>query len=483
MTMKKRIFMSNTAMVLISLLILFGIGGSGVLLFKEEIMRIIEQNAELSDDIYEVETILLEQQKKPDTWEIISDKLSKYHFELYVSDSNQNKVYSNVRHSEMECIEELENGEFTFDRIKLYSMESVTIARCIISTDNEDYMVYATYYPGELSLWGMDRGVFEMFIIVFVIAGIIIIAGLLLCCQLFTKAMIKRIMKPVDELNQAAIRINNGNLDEPICYHGEDEFDEVCNTFNEMQRHLKEGMEKNAKYEKARTEMVSGISHDLRTPLTSVKGFIKGMIDGVANTPEKKEQYLRISYQKACDMEVLLQKLFFFSKLETGNMPFFIQKVDLNHWTHKYVQDKQHEGNEKKYEIQVNAMNEQYWIMADVEQMKRVFDNLVENSLKYAHTKQLQISVSAEKKDGEIHLYIGDNGTGISEDKLPYIFEQFYRGDESRNSKTDGSGLGLYICKCIVEQQGGRIQAYNKNGFMVEIILPDAQDRKDEYNG
>lgn len=474
MTMKKRIFISNTIMVLISLLILFGIGGMSVLFFKDEIMKIIEQNAKLSENVYDVETLLLEQKNEPDTWEMLSDKLSQYQFELYVSDSQQNKIYSNARHSEMECIEELEKGEFYSDKIQLYSMENVTIARCIISTGGENYTVYASYYPGEKSLWGMDRGVFEMFIIVFVIAGIIIIAGLLLCCQLFTKAMIKRIMKPVDELNQAAIRINDGNFEELICYQEEDEFGEVCHTFNEMQRHLKEGMEKNAKYEKARTEMVSGISHDLRTPLTSVKGFIKGMIDGVANTPEKKEQYLKISYQKACDMEVLLQKLFFFSKLETGNMPFFTQKIDINHWIRNYVEEKELEGKEKHYEIQDTSMEKPYFIKADVEQMKRVFDNLLENSLKYANTDKLRIVISSELRDGEVYMYFSDNGKGISEDKLPYIFEQFYRGDESRNSKTDGSGLGLYVCKYIVEQQGGRISAYNKEGFMVEIVMPNA---------
>jgi len=235
-------------------------------------------------------------------------------------------------------------------------------------------------------------------------------------------------------------------------------------------------MEKSAKYEKARTEMISGISHDLRTPLTSVKGFIKGMIDGVANTPEKREQYLKISYQKACDMETLLQKLFFFSKLETGNMPFFTKRIDINHWIHNYVLEKGGEGKEKHYEIQAASAEEPYYVMADVDQMKRVLDNLVENSLKYANTDKLKIVISSEQKDGEVYLYFSDNGEGIAEDKLPHVFEQFYRGDESRNSKTDGSGLGLYVCEYIIEQQDGRIQAYNKDGFMVEIVMPYAPE-------
>lgn len=482
--MKKRIFLWNTAMVLLSLLILFGIGGFFVLLFKDEFMNVIKQNAVLSDHTYEVQTLLRKNQKSLVSWEDLSKELAAYNFELYVSDKNQKKQYSNVRHSEWECIEELEEDEFTSDKVQLYSMESVTIAKCIVSMAGAEYFVYAVYYPENLSLWGIDRGMFEMFVIVFIIAGFIVIAGLLLCCQFFTKIMIKRIMLPVDQLNQAALRINDGNLEEPIPYNAEDEFGEVCNTFNEMQRHLKEEMEKSERYEKARTEMVSGISHDLRTPLTSVKGFIKGMLDGVAQTPEKKQQYLQISYQKACDMELLLQKLFFFSKLETGNMPFFLQKVEMGHWVDKFVQEKQLEGKEKGYEIRLIQKRQKYWTDVDVEQMKRVFDNLLENSLKYADTEPVKVKIEMQKEDEKIILYFSDNGAGISEDKLPYVFEQFYRGDESRNSKKDGSGLGLYVCKYIVEEQGGCISAYNRNGFMIKIELPEAKmNRKEEADG
>lgn len=476
MTMRKRIFLSNTAMVLISLLILFGIGGCSVLLFKDEFMNVIEQNAVLSEQTYDVQTLLMENQKNPSDWEELSKQLEGYHFELYVSDQNQNKQYSNVRHSEKECIEELEDSEFTSEKVQLYSMESVTIARCIVKMKGEDYYVYATYYPGELSLWGMDRGMFEMFIIVFAIAGIIVIAGLLLCCQLFTRSMIRRIMKPVDELNQAALRINNGNLNESIQYDVDDEFGEVCHTFNEMQLHLKEGIEKTEKYEKARTEMISGISHDLRTPLTSVKGFIKGMMDGIANTPEKKQQYLQISYQKACDMEVLLQKLFFFSKLETGNMPFFVQKVEFTQWIHKYVDEKELESTDKGYELVIDASEKKHWVSIDVDQMKRVLDNLIENSMKYAQTDVLKIIIHVSDENGQAVIRVQDNGAGLSEEKLAFVFDQFYRGDESRNSKNDGSGLGLYVCKYIVEQQKGSIKAYNEDGFVVKIILPEIEE-------
>lgn len=478
MTMKRRIFISNTIMVLISLLILFAVGGVSVKLFKQEIMDIIEQNAEIEDNIYDVQTLLMQQQKAPDTWDVLGSRLSGYGYGLYISDINHKKIYSNVTHSAMECIEELEKDGFNADNVKVYGMERITIARCIIQSEGKDYMIYAVCSPDKHMYWGIDSGVFEMFIVVFVIAGVIVIAGLLLCCQIFTRWMINRIMKPVDELNRAATRIKNGNLDEPVCYNEPDEFGEVCNTFNEMQKNLKEGMEKNIRYEKARTEMVSGISHDLRTPLTSVKGYIKGMIDGVANTPEKVQRYLQISYKKACDMDVLLQKLFFFSKLETGNMPFFTKEVNVYTWLDGYVAEKQEESREKNYNIvyKSDSIDDEVIIMADITQMNRVLNNIVENSLKYADVtdKQLNITVnvSVESAGNEVHIYVKDNGAGVPEDKLSHIFEQFYRGDESRSSKNDGSGLGLYVCRYIVEQQGGRIQAYNDNGLVMDITMP-----------
>ena len=476
MTMKRRIFLSNTMMVLVSLLILFGIGGCSVLLFKEEFMNVIEQNAEVPDYIYEVQTLLLEQQQTPEDWTTLSQRLKEYDFDLYVSDTQEQEQFSNVRHSAMECIEELEEGEFTYDRVRLYSMEGITLARCLVQAEEQTYHVYAVYSPEETALWGIDRGIFEMFIIVFVMAGIVIIAALLLCSQLFTKMMIRKIMKPVDELNRAALRIKEGNLEEPIVYQEKDEFGEVCDTFNQMQRHLKEGIEKSQAYEKARTEMISGISHDLRTPLTSVKGFIKGMLDGIANTPEKQRQYLEISYRKACDMEGLLQKLFFLSKLETGNMPFFLQQVSMNNWLENYVREKQAEGI-ARIELETVGKTDSLLAAIDTEQMKRVLDNIIENSRKYAEVEDLHISIRLERKEQELLLTVADNGHGIAAEKLPHVFEQFYRGDESRNRHKDGSGLGLYVCQYIIEQQKGQIRAYQQDGFCVEITLPVSEEK------
>ncbi|WKY45111.1 HAMP domain-containing sensor histidine kinase [Eubacteriaceae bacterium ES2] len=470
-TMRTRIFISNTMMVLLSLLILFGIGGFSVSLFKDEFLNAIEQNAQLSENIFDVQNILIEMQDNPVSFEELSQQLGQLNFELYVSDANLQSRYSNVKHSEWECIEELEKTELASNKVILYSMENVSIARCRVIVDNQTYNVYATYYPGDFSFWGMDRGMFEMFLIVFSVTGILAIAALMICSQIFTKLLIDRIMKPVRELNRAARRIKEGNFDEAILYEEEDEFGEVCQTFNSMQKNLKAELEKSEAYEKSRTEMISGISHDLRTPLTSIKASIKGILDGVASTPDKQQQYLTIAYRKANDMEGLLKKLFFISKLETGNMPFFRKHVDLGDWLEKYADEKRHENDQLTIDLEKDDGS--YNVMIDSEQMKRVFDNLLENSIKYAGVEALKITLSLKQQADKIKIRFSDNGLGLEETKIPHVFEQFYRGDESRNTKNEGSGLGLYVCKYIVEQHGGVIMAENNDGFTVCIELPE----------
>lgn len=472
MTMKRRIFISNTVMVLFSLLILLGLGGVIVELFKNEFMNVIGQNSQVAPNNYEVQGILKDVSIYDGDWDALSDALATYNYKLYVSDDNSEKVYSNIRHRQWEVIEELEKTDFDSEQIVLYSMENVTVAKEKVLINDEVRYIYATYCPRESSFLGMDRGLFEMFIIVFVVAGILAILGLLLCSQIFTKMLIKKVLVPVEELRLAAKRIEEGNFSKKVEYSNEDEFLEVCTAFNNMQQHLKEGIEQSVAYEKARTDMVAGISHDLRTPLTSVKGYIKGMKDGIANTPEKQVQYLDTAYKKACDMDVLLQKLFYFSKLETGNMPFFKQKVELSKWIALYVDNGNEEWKEKNVRLYLETDDCVHPVFIDLEQIKRVFDNVIENSVKYADCDNLTVHIKVFGKNDKVRISIADNGKGVEKEKLQHLFKQFYRGDESRNSKKDGSGLGLYVCKYIIEAHNGTIKAKNNNGFTICIELP-----------
>ena len=164
------------------------------------------------------------------------------------------------------------------------------------------------------------------FIVLFLADGILCIAVLVVISQFFTRNLVKHIMKPLELLSDGAKRMKSNDLTQEISYSGDVEFEKVCHTFNDMQKHILMEKEKNYKYEKARTDMIAGISHDLRTPLTAVRGTIKGLMDGVASTPERQNRFLKTAYRRTGDMDVLLNQLFYLSKLETGNMPLNLKK-------------------------------------------------------------------------------------------------------------------------------------------------------------
>lgn len=475
MTIKKRIFYANTFMVFVSLMILLGIGGILISLFKGEFLNWYGGISRLSEHSYEVQNVLRDLEGYGDNWDAVAETLSKYDFHMNVSTASNGKYYTNLKFNEWEAVESVLTADKKVGQIDTYLMEGVTILVTQYEMDGAVYDIYAASCPKDISFWGMDRGMFEMFLIVFLVIGFLSIAVILLCSQFFTKYLIRKISQPIKELGMAAERISGGDLSVPIHYQSEDEFKNVCDSFDLMQKNLKEGMEKNAAYERARTEMVSGISHDLRTPLTSVKGYIKGMLDGIANTEEKRRQYLETAYKKACDMDVLLSKLFYFSKLETGNMPFYRQRTNIDVLLHHYVSDKRKELEMEKVTIILDTGDTvDAYCSIDKEQFTRVFDNLIENSIKYGeNTDALCIRFYIKRTDGHIVIEVSDNGKGVPEDKLPHIFEQFYRGDEARGSKCDGNGLGLYVCQYIVMAHEGRIQAYNESGLHIQITLPE----------
>lgn len=475
MTIKKRIFYSNTFMVLSSLLILLAVGGGLISLFKSEFLNWYGETSQLSEYTYEAWEVLQDAEAYGGDWEGLDKDLSKYGFRLSVSAESDKKYYYTLRYREWEGVEAILNAENKAGKIDTYFIENVTILTTTCEIDGRSFDIYAASAPEGISILGMDWGMFDEFLIVFLVIGVLSIAGILLCSQIFTRYLIKEILRPVNELDVAAKRIDSGDLTIPICYQTEDEFKGVCDSFDMMQEHLREGMEKNAAYERARTEMVSGISHDLRTPLTSVKGYIKGMMDGIANTEEKQKQYLEIAYQKSCDMDVLLSKLFYFSRLETGNMPFFRQKTEMVQFLQRYVTERQRELEMKDVEIlfEGNGLKESY-CSVDKEQFERVCNNLVENSMKYNGREEgLCIRIELEHKEEKLQITFSDNGSGVPQEKLSHIFEQFYRGDESRNSKCDGNGLGLYVCRYIIKEHGGMIRAYNENGLHIQMVLPE----------
>lgn len=325
-----------------------------------------------------------------------------------------------------------------------------------------------------LKNWTIHR---NEFFVLFGIDGILCIFVLVMISQLFTKNLARHIMEPLNALEDGAKRMKHNDLTQNIEYTGDIEFENVCAAFNDMRESVLTAQEKSRRYEKARTDMIAGISHDLRTPLTAVRGTIKGLMDGIASTPEQQEKFLQTAYRRTEEIDTLLNQLFYFSKMETGNMPLSFQTIEISAFLQNYVNTRQRDMEAGREKITVHTNEITADVCTDPKQLQRVLDNLLENSRKYSEKIPLKIDIVLDRTPQSLCICFKDNGLGVSEEKLPYIFEEFYRCDESRNKK-EGNGLGLYIVKYLIGAMGGSVRAENQNGLAIYLELPPAQERR-----
>ena len=378
----------------------------------------------------------------------------------------------------------ISNTLMVLTTLGIFLILNMVVLKLYLKSIEDEVMVSAQHIIGTgdigelLESWTIHQ---NKFILIFGIDGILCIIILLMVSQIFTGDLTKHILEPLEALAKGAKRIKENNLSENVEYLGEIEFEDVCHNFNDMQGHILEEQEKNRKYEKARTDMIAGISHDLRTPLTAVNATIKGMLDGVASTKEQQQKFLEIAYRRTNEMNELLNQLFYFSKLETGNMPFLFENIEITQYLEVYVKSANSLMAEDE-EIIINNDGNPVNIWGDAKQLHRILDNLVENSRKYGENKPLKIEINLKKSNDKAFIIFKDNGVGVKEEKLPHIFEEFYRCDSSRN-KNKGNGLGLYIVKYLVEEMGGTVQAKNADGLEITLEFPLKKWKETNKNG
>jgi histidine kinase len=277
---------------------------------------------------------------------------------------------------------------------------------------------------------------------------------------LLTYLVSKSIIRPLRALKIATEEIKNGNLDYEVKPMSKDEIGELSLAFEQMRRKLKESVELQLRYEENRKELVSNISHDLKTPMTAILGYIQGILDGVANSPEKLEKYLSVIFKKATDMDRLIDELFLFSKLDLNHVSFHFEEVEIHHYLQNCLEELQCDVDSHQISLSYHKEGEEsVYVKADREKLKRVIFNVVDNSTKYMDKGKGEIKISTHYDKEYVTIGIQDNGPGISPESLPYIFDRFYRADLSRNTQTGGSGLGLAIAKHLIEEHDGDIWA------------------------
>ena len=293
----------------------------------------------------------------------------------------------------------------------------------------------------------------------------------------------RSIAVPLVKLRKATQNIKEGNLDFVLEVEGKDEFSQLCQDFEEMRKRLKESTEEKILMDKENKELISNISHDLKTPITAVKGYVEGIMDGVADTPEKMDRYIRTIYNKANEMDRLINELTFYSKIDTNRIPYTFNKIHISDYFEDCVDELSVELESSGVSLTYfNYLEEDAVVIADAEQLKRVINNIVSNSLKYMDKPKGVINIRLRDVGDFIQVEIEDNGKGISARDLPYIFDRFYRTDSSRNSSTGGSGIGLSIVKKIIEDHGGKIWATSKEktGTTMYFVIRKYQEVPNE---
>lgn len=271
------------------------------------------------------------------------------------------------------------------------------------------------------------------------------------------------IVNPIWELNIAMKKIAEGNLDYRLDNHYAGEIGELFENYEDMRLRLKESTDEIMDNEKRNRELVSNISHDLKTPITAIKGYVEGIMDGVADTPEKMDRYIKTIYNKANDMNRLINELTIYSGIDNNRIPYNFQRINVSEYFNDCVEEVGLDLESKHIELNFyNLVSDDTMIIADPEQLKRVINNIVGNSIKYLDKEKGTIEIRILDEVDSIRVEIEDNGRGIAAKDLSRIFERFYRTDESRNSSKGGSGIGLSIVKKIVEDHGGYIWATSK---------------------
>ncbi len=263
---------------------------------------------------------------------------------------------------------------------------------------------------------------------------IILILSLILTNRFLTRFMFRRVEEPLKLLTEGVAKVSEGELDYVIRYTAEDEFKPVCEAFNDMTARLKTSAERSLAEEQSRRELFAGISHDLRSPLTSVRAYTEALLDGVAKTPEDTRRYLSKIRLHEAEIEHLVDALFLYTKMELKDYPVQWQTLDLRADLQRICEE-----NPSDAHLEVNLTGvPPLLVAADPFLLERIVLNLLDNSRKYRRAEVAHVRLSAARTADGILLLIADDGMGVPEETLSRLFEPFYRADPARGAPTGG---------------------------------------------
>ena len=310
-----------------------------------------------------------------------------------------------------------------------------------------------------------------------------ILLSVFLTNRFIIRSLFRRIGDPLKKLSRGARELGDGNLDFRISYDRDDEFTPVCLLFNTMAGKLKDLVSETQRDEESRKELIAGISHDLRSPLTSIQAYVEGLEDGVASTPEMQKSYLSVIKNKVRDIDALVSQLFLFSKLDLSDYPVSVAPVGISGFIAEFAGRHSAEYEERGLSMISCVSDDDLAAMADEALLSRVLVNIADNSARYKAEEHGHLWIDACRNGKTVSLILSDDGPGVAQSELERLFEVFYRSDKARRDPSLGSGLGLAISRKMVERMGGKISAENgeHGGLAIVIDLAPAEVSDEQH--
>ncbi len=473
MTLKTRLVATFLTMIFLPvLLILIAFLGFGFMLssVQEDVdlnrldmqrMESIQSAAEEIEVLYnqvsldlEADANIFEQNEYIDTISQEAQKIS-----AYVLIRKGNKVFYSGNESA---------GNIIFNRLPKYNNLTSTESSGYYYQDLQKYVRQLDFRfsdgsQGSFFIIEKISNVISKTFIVDMFFAIVII--LFFTSYFLTRGIHRGVFTPIRELNRAMQNIAEGNLDYQIITNTEGEIGSLYHNYEDMRIRLKQSAEGKVESDRQNRELISNISHDLKTPITAIKGYVEGIIDGVADTPEKVDKYIRTVYSKSNDMDRLIDELTLYSGIDANRIPYNFHRINVKEYFSDCIEEVGLDLEQRNITLNYsNLTAPDTIIIADPEQMKRVINNIVGNSIKYMDKPKGIIEIRILDVIDSVRVEIDDNGKGIAAKDLVRVFERFYRTDASRNSLKGGSGIGLSIVKKIIEDHGGYIWATSKEG-------------------
>ena len=488
MQIRRRLFLSNFMMFALPFVIILLMAGALYLSYQEAKLGALGNLAHDKQVVHQVQADIrqtVEQLPVGDSaawyhnFAELAGRMARDNYHLAVVEGKGVTIYNNLTElEEMQIAEELRPAAFVDDSAVFIFRDS-NIVKYMFQREGREYHVVGILSYDIQTGRGLLGGLYRSYLGGLLLGGLVVF---LLINMWLAHRLSQTILQPIAALQKAARAVEQRNYDYRIKPVGDEEFAALCQNINDMTAKLGKLEQARQESEQERRTLIAGLSHDIRTPLTIIRGYVEGLQDGVAKDQAMAARYLGKIAEGTAQISRLLERLFLYSKLNMEAYPFNFRQVEFGGW----LRQKEGElrqllpaGGELVLALQPElGENDGVWVRIDSTEIQRVLTNLIENAVKYhPEPAQLKIRLEAGCQSGELYLRLADNGPGVQAENLPRLFQEFYRTDMARSETKQGSGLGLAICKRIIEAHGGRIwaeagRAVGSTGLVVCIVLP-----------